>query len=392
MSHRSNLLKLLVLFMVPCFGSHRSTAQTAVISGIDKLHKRTPVLVTRWNPTFDARYQPASTIAHAHYQNDSVFTLVIPATRPVSVDFQMPSRGFAHKSWVSPNDSLRVEIDRNADYPFYFSGEHAFHYNVYRQLKSWEDDLYSKDIQTFGDFKSAYQGIGHAVDSLLEGAAGDPMLSASFADVFKEEIKAKYIADLTNFMRKFGKQDQSLAMQEIRLQHVELANDDLLSSRFFTLGLTVPLPVGKDSSLTEMEEFERNIDYVDEHFENRIREFLLGSLAAKYSGVFSDKPPTHKLEYTSVTQKIASQITDTVYKQWVLGSLDYVNKLNQQLPDKALNAVLTDDQGNELSMRQILDAHKGRYLLIDIWASWCVPCLAELEHAGQTKSKLYFTV
>ena len=400
MKYKPTFLQLSLPLLVLFIGFHWCSAQTTIISGIDKLHQRTRVKVTQWNPTFDSRYQPSLTIAEAQYQNDSVFTLEIPITHPTSVDFQVPERGFAHQSWVSPGDSLSVEVDQNADYPFHFSGEHAFHYNIYRLQKRWEKDLYNSGIQTFDDFKSAYQAIGHTMDSLFKSAGGDSVLTPSFVDLYREESKAKYISDLSFFLKKFDEQDKLLARQEMNHLHVELTNDELLSSRYFTYGLVQPLDMLTAGSTSEMEAFRQNVDYVDGHFENRTREFLLGYLTAQYSQVFSNQPADAKSAYTRMTRNVASQITDTTYKQWVFDNLDYVNKLDQHLPDSALNATLIDSQGNEVTMAQVLHAHKGSYLLVDIWASWCVPCVAELENAEQVKPELskedvkvvYFTI
>ena len=43
--------------------------------------------------------------------------------------------------------------------------------------------------------------------------------------------------------------------------------------------------------------------------------------------------------------------------------------------DAALNDTFIDLQGEEVTFKDILQAHKGQTIVIDIWASWCKDCI-----------------
>lgn len=43
---------------------------------------------------------------------------------------------------------------------------------------------------------------------------------------------------------------------------------------------------------------------------------------------------------------------------------------------------------DEAGYRKLLASHKGRILLVDFWATWCEPCLAELPQLVQLEKKL----
>jgi len=43
--------------------------------------------------------------------------------------------------------------------------------------------------------------------------------------------------------------------------------------------------------------------------------------------------------------------------------------------EKALADVFIDTEGNNIAFSKILEIHKGKQIIIDIWASWCKDCI-----------------
>lgn len=46
--------------------------------------------------------------------------------------------------------------------------------------------------------------------------------------------------------------------------------------------------------------------------------------------------------------------------------------------EEALNDTLLDLNGDTISFGSVLEAHKGKTILIDVWASWCKDCIVSL--------------
>jgi len=65
-------------------------------------------------------------------------------------------------------------------------------------------------------------------------------------------------------------------------------------------------------------------------------------------------------------------------------SFSFINIHSQNL-GKAANFKLEDVDGNVISMNQYLGK---KVILLDFWASWCIPCLAEMAHFEEMYNEL----
>lgn len=60
------------------------------------------------------------------------------------------------------------------------------------------------------------------------------------------------------------------------------------------------------------------------------------------------------------------------------------DKAKQTALGKAVDFRQTDDKGNEFKLSSL----RGKYVLVDFWASWCVPCRAENPHLLKAYNEL----
>lgn len=121
---------------------------------------------------------------------------------------------------------------------------------------------------------------------------------------------------------------------------------------------------------------DRNISYIEKNITNlAIKEFLISKFL--YSHIRRNGPQNLEkhmaLFQNNVKDSILVKDMNLLLQKW--------DKLQVGKPSPELNA--TDVTGKKVSLTDL----KGKFVYIDVWATWCMPCRKELPFLAQIEEK-----
>ena len=106
----------------------------------------------------------------------------------------------------------------------------------------------------------------------------------------------------------------------------------------------------------------------------RVEDLLLNKYISTFN--YADNYAEGLQELTSLTERFQ---LDTKY----LGEFKVRKSSIAGTPFPA-DVVLTDLQGKKVDFAK----YRGKYVFIDLWASWCIPCIKEIPHLKQLEKEL----
>jgi thiol-disulfide isomerase/thioredoxin len=132
-------------------------------------------------------------------------------------------------------------------------------------------------------------------------------------------------------------------------------------------------------SFPDDEEFKKCFGNIENNFRGLARDYLLTRLMWRaYAKGF--KIPA------SYTKKYKRYSINKEYRK-VVKRTKHERKRNDRDKKGIKNELLMADGKTTTSLEELLAQYKGKFVLIDFWASWCGPCIREIPHLKQLEEK-----
>jgi thiol-disulfide isomerase/thioredoxin len=132
-------------------------------------------------------------------------------------------------------------------------------------------------------------------------------------------------------------------------------------------------------SLPDEAAFKKCFDTIENNFTGLPRDYLLSRLMWRAYSKGLKLPSGYAREYRHYS--IDKDFRKTVNRA----------KRERRISDKnrkgIKNNLLLPDGKTATTLEEVLAVYKGKFVLIDLWASWCMPCVKEMPYLKQLKEK-----
>lgn len=335
---------------------------------------------------------------------------------PQIMRFLIPTENHFYDThiFVEPGDTLRFEI-KNKKITFY--GKKASYNNFYSAIKSstplYRENAYKGDINEYKkNLKSIYN---LKIKFLNDYFDSHNINSTYFINYVEEDFKQKYFNELIN--------PRNLKVKNKNIFYGELDGfKSILSKEFSEREIIfdysdyfngISLENFKKSEFLINNNFKQNInlyirnvfissgfsdyskeklleekEFIENNFEGDIELYAITRLILDYH----TKGFGNSAIETEIMKNLIEEYENKVVKP---SYIDYLNKVKLELdshsfelPTVALETKLINHLGDTITLKDIFARSNKRIKVVDFWASWCPPCITQIEYDIAFKDRL----
>lgn len=365
-----------------------SKSQKAIITG--KLINYHPqnVSVQKTDP-YDFNLIMLKPTEYQYIQEADSFYIAFELDRPMEIVMWFKTM------YVSPGDSVHLvyDVKENTKYKrvdtLYASGKNSANYDFFwnsikraraefPSIFGKKKNAYSNDIDQWKkDCEKAYLDIIQSLDQQYEHVN----ITAEALNYLKKKIFGMYLANLVTPIELGNITPGGIPDDYFDSIDPQVLSDSLLlvagglGMEQFLFGLSQIKPA---IPLYSPAHFKHSLELINEYSKGFNRDFLCYATVRRFTRnrnwQFTD-------EMEAAYNQMLVTIADSVCKQRVL-QLGFNPNEAIFRASEGLKAIrLQDKQGKQITFGDMVDQHLHHVIYIDIWASWCKPCRAEMPYA-----------
>ncbi|WP_298426099.1 thioredoxin-like domain-containing protein [uncultured Kordia sp.] len=316
--------------------------------------------------------------------------------------------------FVSPNDTINFEF-KNEE--LVFTGKNAAQNNFYTELEKNTNQYamspYKGDIFIYKEkiksifkekkrFFKKYTSLNdvsakfistvtkHLEFEYLNNLINPRNVKATTLDIYfnepdvllnlvqQESVKKDMLFNLTNYFDNISI-DKFKDSTALRNSHFFKNNINAFIRNYFN---SSDYPAYSKETMIEEEAF------IVQNFEGDIRNYAIGRMIWDYYNKGFAYSSENIKFMVSMIDKYAETFKKDSYKEKMKDIKKDILTYDFKLSESALNAKMVNHLGDTLTLQDIFNRSKKRIKVVDFWASWCSPCVKQIQESKPFKDRL----
>jgi len=130
-------------------------------------------------------------------------------------------------------------------------------------------------------------------------------------------------------------------------------------------------------------------DTIEKYFAGELKEYLLAMNFGASIYIYKRNKELNGTEVDKWYKNYSEKIKGDIYRKYLFYSYERYKILNNPFPEYVLKEkIIQLSDSMVFTMKDFIEKHKGMQLIVDNWATWCGPCIREMNVGKQNVKKL----
>ncbi|MCC1483413.1 TlpA family protein disulfide reductase [Winogradskyella immobilis] len=302
------------------------------------------------------------------------------------------------------NKRLRIKGEKADEHNFYSSLRDStprYIHNPYKgsimEYKSRVDSIYRKQVDFFNKYVKRHNITSKSFIDFVESSLKYSHMYQLLTPNTEKRGDSVYLSGPDEFFtiiqKEYGSKERLFDLKDYigDVTIDDFKDESHLNRLSFKSALTVLIRnyfETSDHPSYSKEKFLAEKAIIEYNFDEKIQEYAIASLIT----VYHDRGLGHSKQSVSFLKneihQYGKQYPDSEYTKEMEDILLDLNSFELKLPESALNTKLLSKYGDTLTLGEIFNRSNKRIRVVNFWASWCPPCISEIQKTKDFRDKL----